>query len=136
MEEDHKKGKAGEGSKKGTKEKDRMRRRRERGEWKTGEEEKGWKEFREKREEEREKRKEERKKKNKNRESSARDAPFSPSAFPSTELGNNITPIKGRLGKTKLPHVKGQQRWLQIFRRILSKDDKASATHLTQFPCT
>ena len=39
-----------------------MRRRRERGEWKTGEEEKGWKEFREKREEEREKRKEERKK--------------------------------------------------------------------------
>ena len=40
-----------------------MRRRRERGEWKIGEEEKGWKEFREKREEEREKRKEERKKK-------------------------------------------------------------------------
>ena len=47
-----------------------MRRRRERGKWKTGEEEKGWKEFREKRveefrekrEEEREKRKEERKK--------------------------------------------------------------------------
>ena len=62
MEEDHKRGKAGEGSKKGTKEKDRMRRRRERGEWKTGEEEKGWKEFREKREEEREKRKEEREK--------------------------------------------------------------------------
>ena len=39
MEEDQKKGKAGEGSKKGTKEKDRMRRRWERGEWKTGEEE-------------------------------------------------------------------------------------------------
>ena len=56
MEEDQKKGKAGEGSKKGTKEKDRMRRRREIGEWKTGEEEKGWKEFREKRKEERKKR--------------------------------------------------------------------------------
>ena len=40
MEEDQKKGKAGEGSKKGTKEKDRIRRR-ERGKWKTGEEEKG-----------------------------------------------------------------------------------------------
>ena len=62
MEEDQKKGKAGEESKKGTKEKDGMRRRWERGKWKTGEEEKGWKEFREKREEEREKRKEERKK--------------------------------------------------------------------------
>ena len=62
MEEDQKKGKAGEGSKKGTKENDIMRRRRERGEWKTEEEEKGRKEFREKREEEREKRKEKRKK--------------------------------------------------------------------------
>ena len=56
MKEDQKKGKSGEGSKKGTKEKDRTRRRRERGKWKIGEEEKGWKEFREKREEEREKR--------------------------------------------------------------------------------
>ena len=83
-----------------------MRRRRERGKWKTGEEEKGWKEFREKREEEREKRKEERKKNNKNRESSARDAPFSLGAFPSTELGNNITPIKGRLGKNTTPTCK------------------------------
>ena len=112
MEEYQKKGKAGEGSKKGTKEKDKMRRRRERWEWKTGEEEKGWKEFREKREEEREKRKEERKKrggrskKNKNRESSARDAPFSPGAFPSTELGNHITPIKGRQGKNTTPTCK------------------------------
>ena len=47
-----------------------------------------------------------RKKKNKNRESSARDAPFSPGAFPSTELGNNITPIKGRLGKNTTPTCK------------------------------
>ena len=44
-----------------------------------------------------------RKKKNKNRETNARDAPFSPGAFPSTELGNNITPIKGRLGKNTTP---------------------------------
>ena len=40
-----------------------------------------------------------RKKKNKNRENSARDAPPSPDAFPSAKLGNNMTPIKGRLGK-------------------------------------
>ena len=58
-----------------------------------------------------EKRKEERKekrrkKKNKNRESSARDAPFSPGAFPSTELGNNMTPIEGRLGKNTTPSRK------------------------------
>ena len=47
-----------------------------------------------------------RNKKNKNRESSARDAPFSPGALPSTELGNNITPIKGRLGKNTTPTCK------------------------------
>ena len=47
-----------------------------------------------------------RKKKNKNRESSARDAPFSPGAFPSTKIGNNITPIKRRLGKNTTPTCK------------------------------
>ena len=47
-----------------------------------------------------------RKKKNKNRESSARDALFSPGAFPSTELGNNMTPIEGRLGKNTTPTCK------------------------------
>ena len=56
-----------------------------------------------KRKERKEKR---RKKKNKNRESSARDAPFSPGAFPSTELGNNMTPIEGRLGKNTTPTCK------------------------------
>ena len=47
-----------------------------------------------------------RKKKNKNRESSARDAPLSPDAFPSTKLGNNMTPIEGRLGKNTTPTCK------------------------------
>ena len=34
-----------------------------------------------------------------NRESGTRNAPPSPDAFTSTKLGNNITPIKGRLRK-------------------------------------
>ena len=69
----------------------------------------------EKREEEREKREEERKKgreeeerKERGREkekgeSGARGALPSVDAFPSTKLGNNITPIKGRLGKNTTP---------------------------------
>ena len=94
--------------------------------WKRGEEEKGWKEFRQKkqkkkrrmrrgkkdekegegerRKEKRRGRKEKRrKKKNKNRESSARDALLSPDAFLSRNLGNNMTPIEGRLGKNTTP---------------------------------
>ena len=70
------------------KEKEKGEKRRGEGEKKGGEEEKR------------------RKKKNKNRESNARDAPFSPGAFPSTKLGNNITPIKGRLGKNTTPTCK------------------------------
>ena len=34
-----------------------------------------------------------------NRESDTRNVPPSPDAFPSTKLGKNTTPIKGRLGK-------------------------------------
>ena len=70
------------------KEKEKGEKRRGEGEKKGGEEEKR------------------RKKKNKNRESSARDTPFSPGAFPSTELGNNMTPIEGRLGKNTTPTCK------------------------------
>ena len=36
-------------------------------------------------------------------ESGARDALLSPDAFPSAKLGNNMTPIKGRLGKNTTP---------------------------------
>ena len=38
-----------------------------------------------------------------NGEGDARNAPSSPGAFPSTELGNNMTPINGRLGKNTTP---------------------------------
>ena len=70
---------------------------------------------REKREEEREKREEERKKgreeeerrergrEKEKGESGARGALPSADAFPSTKLGNNITPMKGRLGKNTTP---------------------------------
>ena len=43
-----------------------------------------------------------------NRESVTRSVPPSPDAFPSTKLGNNITPIKGRLGKNTTPTSRDQ----------------------------
>ena len=42
-----------------------------------------------------------------NRESDIRNVPPSPDAFPSTKLGNNMTPIKGRLGKNTTPTSRG-----------------------------
>ena len=42
-----------------------------------------------------------------NRESGTRNVPPSPDAFPSTKLGNNMTPIKGRLGKNTTPTSRG-----------------------------
>ena len=42
-----------------------------------------------------------------NRESGTRNVPPSPDAFPSTKLGNNITPIKWRLGKNTTPTSRG-----------------------------
>ena len=41
------------------------------------------------------------------RESGTRNVQLSPDVFPSTELGNNITPIKGRLGKNTTPTRRG-----------------------------
>ena len=38
-----------------------------------------------------------------NRESGTKNVPPSPDTFPSTKLGNNMTPIKGRLGKNTTP---------------------------------
>ena len=42
-----------------------------------------------------------------NGENGTRNVPPSPGAFPSTKLGNNITPIKGRLGKNTTPTSRG-----------------------------
>ena len=42
-----------------------------------------------------------------NKESGTRNVPPSLDAFPSTKLGNNMTPIKGRLGKNTTPTSRG-----------------------------
>ena len=96
--------------------------------WKRGEEEKGWKGFvrneREKENERWQKRgkegegeeRRERERGTENGENGARGVLPSPDAFPSAKLGNNITPIKGRLGKTQLPQAEVQRNRSRIFR--------------------
>ena len=70
-----------------------------------------WKKRRkERRENEREGEEEEKRgseRRRENRESGTRNAQPSSDAFPSTKLGNNITPIKGRLGKNTTPTSRG-----------------------------
>ena len=56
-------------------------------------------------EKEKENKKKGREKRIENRESSTRSVPPSPDAFPRAKLGNNMTPIKGRLGK-KTTHTR------------------------------
>ena len=70
---------------------------------------------REKKKEERLKKKEKEKKKERerrgeNRESDTKNVPPSPDAFPSTKLGNNITPTKGKLGKNITPKSRIQSK--------------------------
>ena len=98
MEEDQKDGKAEEGSKKGEKKRGGER---EGKRWKRGEDEKGWKEFVQEEREEEERR--ERWREKEKGETGARGVLPSADAFPSTKLGNNITPMKGRLGKNTTP---------------------------------
>ena len=43
-----------------------------------------------------------------NRESGTRNVPPSPDTFPSIKVGNNMTPIKGRLEKNTTPQVEVQ----------------------------
>ena len=49
----------------------------------------------------------ERERRGENGKSDTKNAPLSPDAFPSTKLGNNITPIEGRLGKNTTPTGRG-----------------------------
>ena len=98
------------------------------------EERKKREEERKKREEERKKREEERKKRGgrrriKNRESSTRDAPPSPGAFPSRKLGNNMTPMKGRLGKNTTPTGRDPEKLIQNLQKNPSEDNRASNIH-------
>ena len=50
----------------------------------------------------------ERKREKENGKNGARGALPSPDAFPSAKLGNNMTPIKGRLGKNTTPTSRSQ----------------------------
>ena len=83
--------------------------------WKRGEEEKkGRKEFvRQKERKRKAKGKEKRRmrsgreRRGENRESDTRNVPPSPDTSPSTKLGDNTTPIKGRLGKNTTPTGRG-----------------------------
>ena len=67
-----------------------------------------------------------------NGESGTKNAPLSPDAFPSTKLGNNITPIKGRLGKKITPTGRGpsepsQNPLVDLLRRRPSLDASSCA---------
>ena len=86
-------------------------------------------ERRETRKEGRRGRKEEEEDKQKNRESSAKGASPPPDAFPSQKLGNNMTPIKGRLGKNTTPTHEDPEKLIQRRQRNPSEDSRASSIH-------
>ena len=86
-------------------------------------------ERRERRKEERRGRKEEEEDKEKNRECDAKDALPPPKAFPSQELGNNMTPIKGRLGKNTTPTHGDSEKLVQRRQRSPNKDNRTSSIH-------
>ena len=67
--------------------------------------------------------------KEKNRECGTKDAPPPPNAFPSRKLGNNMTPIKGRLGKNTTPTHGDPEKLLQRRQRSPSKDSRTSSIH-------
>ena len=58
-------------------------------------------------EKEKKKKKRGRERRIENRESGTRSVSPSPDVFPSAKLGNNMTPIKGRLGKNTIPTSRG-----------------------------
>ena len=73
-----------------------------------------------------------------NRESGIRNVPPSPDTFPSTKLGNNMTPIKGRLGKNITPTSKGPTKLNQNLQadpwRRRSSFDASSRANLNYAP--
>ena len=90
---------------------------------------------------EREKRRGEKEKeggrKTRNRESSARDAPPSPGAFPSRKLRNNMTPIKGRLGKNTTPTCRDPGKLIKNLQNNPKEETRTSNIHpmRTPFAC-
>ena len=66
---------------------------------------------------------------------SMRHPPF-PDAFPSQRLGNNMTPIKGELGKNTTPTKRDPEKLIQRRQRNPTEDSRTSSIHLLQAPST
>ena len=77
-------------------------------------------------------------KKIENRESGTKNVPPSSDTFPSTKLGNNMTPIKGRLGKNTTPTSRSPTKLNQNLqvdpRRRRSNFDASSRTEFSYAP--
>ena len=77
-------------------------------------------------------------KKGEGRESGTGNVPPSPDVFPNTKLGNNITPITGRLGKNTTPISRGPTKLNQNLqadpRRRRSSFDSSFRTNLSYAP--
>ena len=61
--------------------------------------------------------------------------PF-PDAFPSQRLGNNMTLIKGELGKNTTPTKRDPEKLIQRHQRNPTEDSRTSSIHLLQAPST
>ena len=61
--------------------------------------------------------------------------PF-PDAFLSQRLGNNMTPIKGELGKDTTPTKRDPEKLIQSRQRNPTEDSRTSSIHLLQAPST
>ena len=53
-----------------------------------------------------------------------------PDAFPSQKQGNNMTPIKGRLGKNTTPTQRDPEKLIQRRQRNPIEDSRTSSIHL------
>ena len=113
----------------GTEERERKKKKQMRKQWRKKEEKKKKKEGRRGIEEEEED-------KEKNRECGAKDAPSPPNTFHSRKLGNNMTPIKGRLGKNTTPTHGDPEKLLQRRQRSTIKDSRTSSIQPMRTPST
>ena len=86
-------------------------------------------ERRKRRKEGRRGRNEEEEDKEKNRECDTKDEPPPPNAFPSQKIGNNMTPIKGRLRKNTTPTHGDLEKLVQRRQRIPNEDSRTSSVH-------
>ena len=59
-----------------------------------------------------------------------------PDAFPSQRLGNNMTPIKGELGKNTTPTKRDPEKLIQRRQGNPTEDSRTSSIHLLQASST